>query len=135
MAPSPSDGTPYFRKQSNLAQDLLRTAFARLTVLCLTALLSAGILLSCINDLYAFIKPDRSATLVVEHPTELSDLSQRLEELGIIENAPLFYIYVLRSGYADTICRFVGTRELNAAMSYRTLLSELLREEQKSQNT
>ena len=130
MALSHSDITGSPRHSvTPIEQRLLRTAFARLTVLCLTALLAAGIVLSCVNDLYAFVKPDRSAVLVVEAPMELSALSRQMEALGIIENASLFRAYVRRSGYADTLGRFVGTRELNASMSYRELLSQLLREE------
>ena len=105
---------------------LYRCVFAWLTVSLLFALLLAGLLISIANDLYAFVKPERAAVLEVSAPMELKELARHLEELGVVNNPTVFCLYVRSKGHREAVETFSGTLELNAAMSYRELLSALV---------
>ncbi len=112
-------------KREHDAPSLYRFAYARLTVLTLTALLSAGLLISVTNDLYAFVKPDRSLSLAIEEPVSLSEFSEMLSEGGIIQNPTVFRLYVRTKGRTNLVETCCGTLELNASMSYREILQAI----------
>ena len=120
-------------KQENDAPSLYRFAYARLTVLTLIALLFAGLLISVTNDMYAFVKPDRSLSLSLEESVSLSEFSAILSEGGIVQNPTVFRLYVQSKGKTDRLETFRGTLELNASMSYREILQAI--SEQKIQSS
>ena len=109
------------QKSSN-RRKLYRYAYARVTVTVLLALLSAGALISVANDVYAFVKPDREATLRLESPTELSVIAKQLRRDGIIQNPTVFCWYVKSKGATPRLEAFTGDLPLHASMSYRELL-------------
>lgn len=101
---------------------LTRFAYSMILVTTLTALLTAGLLISIANDMYAFVKPTRSVTLTVDTPTALPTLCQRLQEEGIVANPWIFRLYTDSKEKTETLEQFVGTVTLDASMSYREIL-------------
>lgn len=101
---------------------LYRYSFARITVIAMTALLFAGLLVSLANDMYAFVKPEREVILNTETPTSLSSLSRTLSDMGVILNPTVFSLYVDSKGKRDTLEGFEGTLTLNSSMSYREII-------------
>ncbi len=116
------------------APSLYRFAFARLTVLTLMVLLLAGLMVSVANDMYAFVKEDRSVTFTVSSPRSLSELTAMLDEGGVIQNPTVFRLYVRAKGRVETAERFSGTLELNEAMSYREILLAFAEQNKKTEN-
>lgn len=116
------------------APSLYRFAFARLTVLTLTVLLLAGLVISIANDMYAFVKEDRSVTFTVSSPRSLPELTAMLDEGGVIKNPTVFRLYVRAKGRIETAERFSGTLELNEAMSYREILLALAEQNENKSN-
>ena len=86
------------------------------------ALLIAALGVSVANDLYAFVKPDQEIVLSLEEPRSIKELSNLLEEQGVIANPAIFRLYVQSQGKAEAIERFYGTITLNSTMSYRQIL-------------
>ena len=101
---------------------LRRSAFSKITVLCLLAVLVAALGISIANDLYAFVKPDEIVSFTVESPLPLGELSKELERQGVIANSAVFHLYVKRKGRQELLESFYGTVTLNASMSYREIL-------------
>ncbi|MBQ8331609.1 MAG: hypothetical protein IJX94_03820 [Clostridia bacterium] len=119
---TPPNTNPQTTTGSVSDKKLTRFAYSRVLVLVLTALLCAGLVISVANDMYAFVKPQRTVTLTVDEPTSLSDLADRLQAEGILQNPWVFQLYTASKSKTDRLERFVGTLELNSAMSYRELL-------------
>lgn len=103
----------------------VRRAWRTVLVLCLLAMLFAALLVSVLNDLYAFIKPDRVLLLRIDSPLSLSEFSALLEREGVVANPAVFSLYVRLKGKAETAERFVGSLPLNTDMSYREILRAL----------
>ena len=101
---------------------LYRFAFAYLLRIVLIALLCVGILISFANDLYAFVKPDRSVTLSWETPRTLEGAARELQRQGVIENPTVFALYVKSKDRRARIEEFSGEITLNSSMSYREIL-------------
>ena len=101
---------------------LRRSAFSKITVLCLLAVLVASLGISIANDLYAFVKPDRAIDFTVDSPHSLEELSKDLDRKGVIANPTVFRLYVKSKGKEELLESFCGTVTLNASMSYREIL-------------
>ena len=99
-----------------------RYAFSCVTVITLTALLLAALLVSLANDAYAFVKPDRAVTLTVSDPLSLSELSALLARLGVVSNPTIFRLYADAKGMRSRLEEFSGELTLNSSMSYREIL-------------
>lgn len=106
------------RKESKLR----RLAFSKITVLCLWALLFTALVVSIANDLYGFVGAEGEVILTFETPTDLSEISNLLEESGVVENPTLFRLYVKKKERAELLESFVGTLRLDTSMSYREIL-------------
>ena len=100
----------------------VRRAFRCVLVLCLTAILFAALLISVVNDLYAFIKPERDLALQIDSPRSLREISLLFEQEGLIANPTIFSIYVRFKGKAEMVESFVGSAYLSSSMSYREIL-------------
>ena len=100
----------------------VRRAFRCVLVLCLMAILFSALLISVVNDLYAFIKPKHEFALQVDSPRSLRDLSLLFEQEGLIANPTVFSIYVRLKGKTEMVESFVGSAYLNSNMSYREIL-------------
>ena len=103
----------------------LKNAFERITIITLFSLFLAALLLSAINDIYAFVTPTGSAYLSVEYPSTLYDISQLLEQNGVINNSAVFCLYVRSKGRADRLESFTGEVILNRDMNYREIMLAL----------
>lgn len=101
---------------------LYRFAFARITVLSLLALLCVGAFVSVVNDMYAFVKQDRTVTVSISEPTALPQLSAALQQYGVINNPTVFSLYVKSKQQVGRLENFCGSVELNEGMSYREIL-------------
>ena len=101
---------------------LRRLAFSKITVLCLLAVLLVALTVSVANDLYGFVAPAGEVILTVEEPTDLSEISDLLEESGVVENPAIFRLYVKKKERTELLESFVGTLRLDTSMSYREIL-------------
>ena len=86
------------------------------------AVLFTALIVSIVNDLYAFVKPEGEVVLAIEAPTELSELSKLLEQSGVVSNPTVFRLYVKHKNRAEQLENFVGTLRLDTSMSYREIL-------------
>ncbi len=104
-----------------------RSAFAKIIPLCLFSLFLCALLISIVNDMYAFVKSDTTLTLNVEYGTDIDTLSQMLCDGGIIKNPTIFSLYVRSKNKDSALLSVSGSQTLSATMSYRELLSEILK--------
>ena len=102
-----------------------RLAFERVITLSLLALFCAALLLSVVNDAYAFFKPQGAVILTVSEPCTLFDFASLLEANGIVLNPHVFALYVRWMERAPMIEAFCGTLTLDRSMSYRQILQSV----------
>lgn len=86
------------------------------------SLFLAALIISSANDIYAFVKPQRTATVTISEETSPYTLAAILSENGIIENPLAFTLYVKLKGISEGISAFRGQLELDSSMSYREIL-------------
>ena len=111
-----------YKQSPQRKKALYRLALAHLVRIVLIALLCVGILISVVNDLYAFVKPDRALTLSLDAPQTLGELAKTLARQGVIKNPTVFTLYVKGRGRQELRESFSGELLLNASMSYREIL-------------
>ena len=102
-----------------------RRALGVLIPLFLVSALLACALISVANDTYAFVKPDRAATLSISSPVSARELCRTLRQNGVIENDAVFYLYIKSKGKSDDVSLLLGEWTLNSNMSYREILLEI----------
>ncbi len=93
--------------------------------LCLTSVLLAGILLTVVNDMYAFVKPDTAITVELNEGMSDFHLAELLRESGVISNATVFALYLRSKDKSDDVAKLSGKHQLRASMSYREILKEI----------
>ncbi len=104
-----------------------KEALSCVVPLFLFSLFLCAVLLSVANDMYAFVKPDTELCLTIEKGTDAKALADALYRGGVIKNPEVFSLYVSSKGKADRLLLSSGEVTLNASMSYRELLSEILK--------
>ena len=92
----------------------------------LVSLFLAGALLSVVNDMYAFIKPDAEITVELNKGMSAFRFAELLSENGVINNSVVFTIYLHSKNKSDEISELSGKWYLNSSMSYREILKEIL---------
>ena len=103
---------------------LYRFAFSKIIVIVLIAILFGGLTLSLANDAFAFVKTSKPITFSTSAPTSLYALSTRLQDIGVINNAFSFWLYVKYQNAETFLENFYGSLELNSSMSYREIIKE-----------
>lgn len=103
----------------------LKNAFERIIIITLFSLFLAALLLSVVNDIYAFVGPSGAVLISVEAPTTLYRLSQELSRNGVINNPAVFCLYIRSKGRADRLESFSGDVVLNRDMNYREIMLAL----------
>ena len=106
-------------------QYIRRRCAGAVVMLTLWSLLAALLILSAANDLYAFIKPDRSLTLELRAEETPWSLSLLLSEEGIIDQPLLFSLYLRSEGITEFSSESHELILLHASMSYREILTAL----------
>lgn len=107
------------------SQKLIRNAFE---IVIITTLLSAMLALSVIsvmNDIYAFVKPEGTVMLKIAEPTKIGELSRQLQREGIIKNPTVFSLFVRSKGMTQKLESFFGEASLRKDMSYREIMLSL----------
>ena len=107
-------------------KEKLKLAFSRAFTLCAVSVFLCSVLLSAVNDMYAFVKPEESITVEISEPLTLSELSGALGEKNVINNPLIFSLYVLSKDKKEACESISGSFELNSSMSYRQILAEIL---------
>jgi UPF0755 protein len=87
------------------------------------AVLLAGFLIISANDVFALVKEDREAVIVISETDTVKEVSQALGEAGLIRYPSLFRMFADVSGMDENIAP--GEYTLNATMDYRTLLRKM----------
>lgn len=103
----------------------VRRVFRKILMIALCAALLAAAVISVANDMYAFVKPTRSALLSLEEKESLSDFARRLEQNGILANPHVFSLYVRSKNKVSLVEDFCGDIFLESSMSYRDILAAL----------
>ena len=93
--------------------------------LCLLSLFLAGALLSVVNDMYAFVKPDTEITVELKAGMSAFRFAELLSENGVINNSVVFTIYLRSKNKSDEISELSGKWQLNAGLSYREIVKEI----------
>lgn len=88
----------------------------------ISAILAAVLLLSA-NDVFAFVKDDRTVTLTVPRDTTVKALSSELDDEGIINYGLLFSLFVSISDKDTTV--LAGDYSLNPSMDYGAIIRAL----------
>jgi len=101
------------------------SALGLILTIALFSLLCAALLISVVNDIYAFVKNDSEITVSVENGSSVSDFSRLLADNGIIKNPHIFKLYALSKDKKDLIEGFSGEITLNQSFSYRQILNAL----------
>lgn len=102
-----------------------RLVFQRVITIALLALFCAALLLSVVNDMYAFFKPQGTVMLTVSEPCSLIDFARLLERNGILLNPHVFSLYVKSKDRVPLVEGWSGTLVLDTDMSYREILLAL----------
>ena len=103
------------------AQRYRRICSVIIPLLFLSLCLSAAVI-SVANDVYAFVKPQRTATVTISNGENAYTLAAILSENGIIENPLAFTLYAKLKNAEKTISDFQGDIEFKSSMSYREIL-------------
>lgn len=103
------------------AQRYRRICSVIIPLLFLSLFLSAAVI-SVANDVYAFVKPQRTATVTISNGENAYTLAAILSENGIIENPLAFTLYAKLKNAEKTISDFQGDIEFKSSMSYREIL-------------
>ncbi len=107
---------------TGFSKKAIRNTFERTVLLALIALLIALLLISIVNDMYAFVKPQGEVMLSVEAPTSLYRLAKQLQKNGVIKNPTFFSVFIISKGREQRLEAFVGELELRQDMSYREIM-------------
>ncbi|WP_087066125.1 endolytic transglycosylase MltG [Intestinibacillus massiliensis] len=106
------------KKQSGCAGALLYLV----VIFGIAALLSMVLLFSA-NDVFAFVKDNRSVTLTVPEDTTVKALSKELDQEGVIHYGSLFKLFVTVTGKDTTV--LAGDYTLNPSMDYGAIIRSL----------
>ena len=102
----------------------LSHAFEGAIILCLVALFIVCTLVTVVNDIFAFVKPEGAIKITLGQ-VSLAQAANILESAGVIENPVIFTLYVKAKGKEEIFDSALAEAELNSAMSYREILSAL----------
>lgn len=103
----------------------VRAALTAAVPLLLVGITIAAAIAAIANDVYAFVKPDAEAVLMLNAPTDKSQICHALQELGVIKNDFAFSLYVSSKQKTEQLESLTGKWTLNSNMSYREILREL----------
>ena len=104
-------------------QFIYRFAFSKIVIIFLSAALLGGIAVSFANDMFAFAKPSKAISISLTENVSIYELSELLQNEGVIENALCFWLYATLTN-ADMAMHY-GSVELNSSMGYRDILNKI----------
>ena len=100
----------------------IKRACSVIIPLCFLSVFIALLVISCANDIYAFVKPQAEANVYFKRDDTLNTKAKQLEDGGIINNPALFSMYVRSKNAEDKVSSFEGNVLLDSSMSYREIL-------------
>ena len=116
----------YQEKHSDIinlgSAERIRRAASIIIPLCFLSLFLALVTVSCANDIYAFVKPEKVVTVDLGECESVKDIAKALEAQGVIKNPTLFSLYVRSKNAEERLLGAADEIELNTAMSYREIL-------------
>jgi UPF0755 protein len=83
----------------------------------------AAFVIICANEVFAFVKPDRTAVIELDDTVDAGEVADILKDAGIIEHPSLFKLYCSLSGAEFKS----GKYELNADLDYSAIARTLRR--------
>ena len=104
---------------------LVRNTFEIIIIATLLSAMLALAIISVVNDMYAFVKPDSNVSLDISEPLSLRAISLKLQDEGIIKNPTVFCIFVKSKGKQESLESFIGQAALRQDMSYREIMLAL----------
>ena len=119
----------YSGKTSTDKNALIRRICALVLPLIFFSFIASALIISLANDIYAFVKPNHSANILIEGGASVYKVAQLLEDNGIINNPAAFTLYVASKDKSERISSFSGEIYLSSSMSYREILSSFAKSE------
>lgn len=111
-----------------------RRVFGSIAVLTLWAILFSALLLTVVNDMYAFFKKDLAIEIEIEEALHPRELARLLADRGVIANPTVFSFYLEKKLSPSLLPLPPMTLSLNADMSYREILLEIKEKSRKIQS-
>ena len=108
----------------NPKNKLYRMAFATVSVIILISLLLSAMVISVVNDMFAFMKKNVVLRIEISSPESIKSISKSLQQGGIINNPTIFELYVKAKGKREMLESFSGELTFRSNMGYRAILSE-----------
>ena len=105
------------------SQKILR-ACSVIIPLCFFAFFLTMLLVSVANDMYAFVKPDKTCVVTIDETQTVYERAKSLEDAEVLNNPAVFALYVRSKGAEERVLTFEGELTLNSNMSYREILKQ-----------
>lgn len=121
-------------EQSFSKRKFQRRVFGSIAVLTLWAILFSALLLTVVNDMYAFFKKDLAIEIEIEEALHPRELARLLADRGVIANPTVFSFYLEKKLSPSLLPLPPMTLSLNADMSYREILLEIKEKSRKIQS-
>lgn len=128
----PQQAAPRKRRRRRIPQRIYRRgrfhAFLYVTGSLAVCVAFAFLFLTAFNDLLAFSKPNKAIEITIPRGADSKQISQILEDEGLIRYAPLFAFISEYEGYDGKYQH--GTHVLNTNMGYTTMMSAMKQTEE-----
>jgi len=111
--------------EESIDKTLVRNIFERVVIMTLIAAFLALSVISIVNDMYSFVKPDKEVQITLDGKRDIKHISRLLQKEGIIKNPTIFSMFVRSKDRVQQLESFVGEVILQSNMSYREIMLAL----------
>lgn len=105
----------------------VKLAFMSAVMLGLVSLFLTGVIISVVNDLYAFVKPRGEIEIFVPEGSTVDEIAETLGKSGVVKNPFVFSIYVRSKDKSEALEGISGAILLDSSMSYREILGTMIK--------
>ena len=105
----------------------VKLAFMSAVMLGLVSLFLVGVIISVVNDIYAFVKPRGEIEIFVPEGSTVDEIAEMLGKAGVVKNPFVFSIYVRSKDKSESLEGISGAILLDSSMSYREILGTMIK--------
>ena len=109
----------------------IRRACSVIIPLCFLSLFIALFIASAANDIYAFVKPKKTASVEFSGADSVYGVARELEAAEIINDPLVFTAYVRSKKLEERVLSVEGSLTLDSSMSYREILKVFSKNQKK----